>query len=274
MNPLSGGILCRARLKSVERWLSVQSITFMVGARDGSGDAVSAAASNGRLSQSVALGEKIFFDQSLSVSGRQSCASCHNPVNAHAQSNDLVVQLDGANLDPPGFRAVPPLRHLQLNDAKHDRFHAGKTQLTDAERRGLTLFSNPGKGNRAACHPSAKDADGSRPLFTDFNCDNLGVPRNAATGKTFFHNGAFNNLRDALRFYVQRDINLEEWYPTGSDGMLQEFNDLPPAYRGNANTVETRCKPPAGGASALSADDIEDVIRFPGTLTDRYAVQQ
>ncbi len=46
-----------------------------------------------------------------------SCASCHDPANAHAPSNDLSVQLGGMNLDVPGFRAVPSLRYLNLTPA-------------------------------------------------------------------------------------------------------------------------------------------------------------
>jgi cytochrome c peroxidase len=61
------------------------------------------------------LGAKIFRDTSLSASGQMSCATCHNPANAHAQTNDDSVQLGGAALDVPGFRAVPSLRYLNFN---------------------------------------------------------------------------------------------------------------------------------------------------------------
>lgn len=345
----------------------------------------------------------------MSVSGRQSCATCHDPDNAHAQTNSLAVQLGGANLDVPGFRAVPSLRYLHLTpafsfakdgtpaggfnrdgrvntlatqaarpflaphemanagtadvidklrrtpyaaefqrvfgagilndpdsafdrvlfalqqyqkedaefhpfDSKYDLFLAGKVRLTDAEMRGLVLFNNPNKGNCAACHPSARQADGTPPLFTDFTFDNLGVPRNAAipatadagyfdlglcgpdrtdltdraalcgafkvptlrnvaTRKVFFHNGRFTSLRDALRFYVRRDTNPEEWYPPGSDGLPQKFNDLPPQYAGNVNTAEAPYNRQPGMAPALSAEEIEDLLQFLGTLTDGYQMQ-
>ena len=63
-------------------------------------------------------------------------------------------------------------------DSKYDLFLAGKVAFTDRELQGLALFNNPVKGNCAACHPSARGADGSPPLFTDFTYDNVGVPRN------------------------------------------------------------------------------------------------
>jgi cytochrome c peroxidase len=58
------------------------------------------------------LGRRIFFDTSLSTSGEMSCATCHDPAHAHAQSNAAPVQFGGANLDVAGFRAVPSLRYM------------------------------------------------------------------------------------------------------------------------------------------------------------------
>jgi cytochrome c peroxidase len=227
------------------------------------------------LSAAALLGQKIFSDTSLSASGQMACATCHNPANAHAQSNNLAVQLGGIDQQQPGTRAVPSLRYLNLLpafffaedgtptagfnrdgsattlaeqarvpllaahemanisnadltarlaktayveefrrvfgsdilaapeqtvdrivfalqqyqkedrdffpfDAKYDLFLAGKVTLATAELRGLALFNNSAKGNCAACHTSARGADGSSPLFTDFSYDNLGVPRNPA----------------------------------------------------------------------------------------------
>lgn len=82
-------------------------------------------------------------------------------------------------------RVALALQRYQLEDvafrefsSKYDEFLRGKAQLNAQEQRGLALFNSPAKGNCAACHPSAKRADGSHPLFTDFTYDNLGLPRN------------------------------------------------------------------------------------------------
>jgi cytochrome c peroxidase len=63
-------------------------------------------------------------------------------------------------------------------DSKYDAFLRGEVVLSPQELHGLALFNSPAKGNCAACHPSARGADGSPPLFTDFTYDALGVPRN------------------------------------------------------------------------------------------------
>ncbi|HZX28961.1 MAG TPA: cytochrome c peroxidase [Telluria sp.] len=65
-----------------------------------------------QMSSAARLGAKIFADTSLSASGRQSCASCHDPAHGHAQSDSLAVQLGGPDGTTLGFRAAPSLRYL------------------------------------------------------------------------------------------------------------------------------------------------------------------
>ncbi|MDB5955305.1 cytochrome c peroxidase [Ramlibacter sp.] len=66
------------------------------------------------LSAKAQVGQKIFFDASLSASGRMSCASCHDPNHAYGPPNDLSVQLGGPDLKSPGTRAVPSLRYKDV----------------------------------------------------------------------------------------------------------------------------------------------------------------
>ena len=71
--------------------------------------AVTAYADN--LSLPAQVGKKMFFDTSLSGSGKMACSTCHDPNHAHAPANNLAVQLGGINLNLPGTRAVPSLRY-------------------------------------------------------------------------------------------------------------------------------------------------------------------
>ena len=405
----------RRTSRSMGVWLSVLATSLLLNACGGGSSNHTAinlpGTGGGNLTQSALsaqaqLGQKIFHDTSLSISGQQSCGTCHDPAFAHAQSNALPVQFGGARLDVPGFRAVPSLRYLNLTpafgidkegtasggfdrdgrapslaaqalrpfmashemgnadpaeviaklqrtpyaeqfrsvfgagifsdantaiervtfalqqyqkedpqfhpyDAKYDLFLAGKASLTPAELRGLSLFNDKTKGNCAACHPSGKAPDGSGPLFTDFTFDALGVPRNTripatanasyadlglcgpdridlsdkaglcgqfkvptlrnvATRKVFFHNGQFTSLREAVRFYVQRDTNPERWYPLLASGEVDKFNDLPAAYRANVNISEVPYNRQPGMTPALNEAEIEDLLQFLGTLTDGY----
>jgi cytochrome c peroxidase len=64
-------------------------------------------------------------------------------------------------------------------DSKYDAVLAGKAVLSEAEARGLKLFDDPKKGNCSSCHVDRATLDGVfRPVFTDFQFEALGAPRN------------------------------------------------------------------------------------------------
>jgi cytochrome c peroxidase len=68
-------------------------------------------ASHDPLSPAAQVGQAMFFDKSLSGSGKLSCASCHDPDHAYAPANDLAVQPGGKDMKLSGTRAVPSLRY-------------------------------------------------------------------------------------------------------------------------------------------------------------------
>ena len=197
--------------------------------------------------------------------------------------------------------AYEQTEEFQRFDSKFDFVRRGEAQFTQQERLGFDLFNDPERGNCAACHP----ASGSRPLFTDFTYDNLGVPRNRAIPANgdpaffdlglcgpartdladatlcgafkvptlrnvaitapYFHNGQFQTLRELVDFYVTRDTNPERWYPGGN-----KFDDLPAQYRGNVNTVEVPYDRNPGEAPRLNEEEIDAVVAFLDTLTDGF----
>lgn len=358
------------------------------------------------LSAAAQLGKAIFHDNSLSASGRMSCASCHDPARGHASPFDTPVAFGGANFpddrsaSASGLRMSPAIRYLRYNSAfrieadgtprggffwdgranslaeqaqkpflaanemanldaadvvaklartpyadrfrqlfgegiladptralermgfaleryqiedrefapfssKFDAVNAGLARFTDAESRGLEWFNRRDKGNCAACHPSTKPDHAPAALFTDFSYDSLGVPRNAdiaanrdplffdlglcgpkredlnaladlcgrfkvpslrnvALRARYFHNGRFDTLADVLRFYVTRDTQAQQWYPTAV------YDDLPADLRGNVNVSEGPYNRQRGQAAALSEAEMRDLLAFLNTLTDGY----
>jgi cytochrome c peroxidase len=58
------------------------------------------------------LGKDLFFDTSLSSSGKVACSSCHSPEHAYGPPNDGPVMLGGPHLTSQGARAVPTLTYL------------------------------------------------------------------------------------------------------------------------------------------------------------------
>lgn len=369
-----------------------------------------------QVEEMTSLGRLMFFDPTLSGSGRLSCASCHSPQHAFGPPNALPVQLGGRDMRHFGPRAAPSLKYRQTtppftghffesddegddsvdngptggltwdgrvdrgrdqvripllsvdemaaasphevvekvkrapyapafaktfgldifaNDkrafeailqafevfeesptdfypysSKYDAYLAGRTRLTAAEQHGLELFNDERKGNCINCHRSMPAKDGTPPQFTDYGLIAIGVPRNrelpanrdpaffdlgacgptrrdlvgidefcgifktptlrnVALRKTFFHNGQFHDLSEVVRFYVERDIHPEKWYPQRADGSVDIYDDLPARYRANLNREPPFDRQP-GDPPALDEAEIRDVVAFLGTLTDGW----
>jgi cytochrome c peroxidase len=91
------------------------------------------------LSAMALIGREIFFDTSLSSSGKIACGSCHSPDHAYGPSNDAPVMLGGADLTLPGARAVPSLTYLErqpqfsIGPDKDDGFDQRPTLARQAE---------------------------------------------------------------------------------------------------------------------------------------------
>ena len=113
-----------------------------------------------------ALGQKIFFDASLSASGRSSCASCHSPDHAFGPPNALSVQLGGKDMKQPGLRAVPSLKYLQVvpqfTEHYYDSEDEGDASVDNGPTGGLTWDGRADRGRHQA----------RVPLFSDFEMAN------------------------------------------------------------------------------------------------------
>ncbi len=361
------------------------------------------------------LGRNMFFDMRLSASGKQSCATCHDPAHAYAPANDLAVQLGGARLDQQGARAVPSLRYVlnrtpswhrpfvaslgeriregvespsggfawdgrfntlheqaafpllaqnemgnrseqevsgklahadyapqfrkvfgaaifntpheayekallaieqfEIDDAsfhpyssKFDAYLDGKASLTVPEARGFALFNDPNKGNCASCHIDAKGGDGSHPLFTNYEHEALGVPRNpeikANADPKYYDKGVCGPTRTSLtdqpdlcglfkaptlrnvasrgaffhngRFHTLKAA-LEFYVQRDANPErwyphggqgVVKFDDLPEAERDNVDVVDLPLTGKRGEKPVWNAQDIDDVMAFLKTLTD------
>ncbi|MGA9854304.1 MAG: cytochrome c peroxidase [Gammaproteobacteria bacterium] len=91
--------------------------------------------------------------------------------------------------------------------SKYDAWLAGKARLTPTEFRGYQVFNDPKKGNCAACHLDQPTPDDFPPLFTDFQYEALGVPRNptipANRDPHYYDLGICGPLRTDMRKYTQ-----------------------------------------------------------------------
>jgi cytochrome c peroxidase len=211
----------------------------------------------GSLTAAETRGLKLFSDPN-----RANCASCH---------------FQGAGLN--GSSGL-------FTDFSYEAIGAPRNPAIAAN-------NDPAYFDTGLCKPNRSDhpdkPDGSNPFCGMFKAPSL---RNVATRTTFFHNGVIHSLEQAIRFYNTRDSMPQLWYPTvggmpkarpNSDfptyglvttqyvgGVVQKFDDLPRAYRGNIDTQLPLDGRAPGSTPPMSEADIADLICFLKTLTDGY----
>lgn len=363
-----------------------------------------------KLSAVALLGQKIFFDETLSASGKQSCASCHSPQNAYGPSNDRSVQLGGAHLTLEGYRPPPSLMYLyrqpnfsigpdagdadappdlaqlasqaagtqraqknagtapaapamvpqgglfldgrvdtlqaqasgpllnavemangtmddvleklqktsynddfvklfgpnifknkqlavseamfavaryQVEDqsfhpysSKYDLWLEGKARLSRAELHGLRLFNDPDKANCAGCHLSKPGADGLPPMFTDYQYEALGVPRNLKLvvnhNPAFFDMGVCGPFRDDLKdqtqycgmFLTPTLRNSATRHAFFHNGIYSSLDDVM-AFYNERNTNPAKFYPKGPDGKVQKYDDLPP--KFHANIDDKDA---
>jgi cytochrome c peroxidase len=363
-----------------------------------------------RLSAMAELGKKIFFDPTLSASGRQACASCHSPAHAYGPPNDLAVQLGGPHLSQQGYRPPPSLMYLyrqpnfsigpdqgdadvapdlaqvasqvsgvaraqknagvapaapamvpqggmfwdgradtlqlqasgpMLNPvemananigdvmaklqrtsyskdfiqlfgsnvfqntelamseamfavaryqveeqsfhpytSKYDYWLEGKARLSQAELHGLHLFNDPNKANCAGCHLSKPSADGLPPMFTDYQYEALGVPRNthlvANQDHGFFDMGICGPFRTDLKDQTQycgmfltptlRNVSTRKVF--FHNGVYKTLEDVM-AFYNERNTDPKKFYPLGPDGKVRKYDDLP--VQFHANIDDKDA---
>nr|WP_244851779.1 cytochrome c peroxidase [Caballeronia sp. SL2Y3] len=363
-----------------------------------------------QLSAVAQLGKRIFFDRSLSASGQQSCASCHDPAHAFGPPNDLAVQQGGPHLTLPGYRPPPSLMYLYRQPAfsigpdqgdadeapdlaklaaqasgtaraqksagvapaapamvpqgglfwdgradtlqaqasgpmvnpvemanaslaqvaqklahtpykgefeklfgprifssgdlavseamfavaryqveeqafhpyasKYDYWLEGKARLTQAELHGLRLFNDPDKANCAGCHVSKPSPDGLPPMFTDFQYESLGVPRNNALAinrdPTFYDMGVCGPFREDLReqtqycgmFLTPTLRNVATRHAFFHNGIYRSLDDVM-AFYNERNTAPQKFYPKDAKGAVRKYDDLP--LQFHANVDDKDA---
>jgi cytochrome c peroxidase len=169
------------------------------------------------LSPLARLGKQMFFDKALSGSGKQSCASCHDPAHAYAAPNGLAVQPGGTRMTRAGVRAVPSLRYKEATPPYADLLDnpdgistpgpgGGLTQdgraATLAEQARIPLLNPIEMANRG---PADVVARMRRSAYADafrevFGADAFDKP-----------DAAFDNATKALQAFQLEDVSFHPY---------------------------------------------------------------
>ncbi|HEX4260177.1 MAG TPA: cytochrome c peroxidase [Acetobacteraceae bacterium] len=128
----------------------------------------------GPLSAMAELGQDIFFDASLSRSGKLSCAACHQPAHAYGPPGDAPAMMGGPAMARQGVRAVPSLMYLE----RHPAFSVGPDNeenetVTLAQMVALTRGAARAQKNANDTAQSAAALVPQGGLFWDGRADSL-----------------------------------------------------------------------------------------------------
>jgi cytochrome c peroxidase len=197
------------------------------------------------------------------------CAACHPSTSSNGVTPPLFTDFSFDNLGLPRNTQIPS------NSAASAPAY---TPVNSDD--GVQSYYDLG-----ICGP-LRDNGG---LNLSGSCGQFKVPtlRNIALTAPYFHNGQFTSLLDAIGFYVRRDTNPEQFYPSAADGNVTKFDDLPALYGGqfvvninepgsdagyfgNVNNLEIPYNRLMGDQPALDSAEINDLITFLCTLTDGY----
>jgi cytochrome c peroxidase len=187
-------------------------------------------AGRARLTQAERRGLALFEDPE-----KGNCAACHP--------------------SRPGPGGAPPL----FTDFTYD--------AVGVPRNGaIAANADPAFHDLGLCGPERRDLAARRDLCGAFKVPTL---RNVARTPPYFHNGAFDGLREVVDFYARRDTAPEAWYPRGPGG-VRAFDDLPADLAGAVNRTEAPYDRKAGEQPSLTPAEIDDIVAFLNTLDDGY----
>jgi cytochrome c peroxidase len=184
-----------------------------------------------RLTRMELAGYLLFNDPA-----KGNCAACH--------------------LDQPTRDGKPPL----FTDDQFEALGAPRNPAIPANR-------DPNYYDLGICGPYRTDMPTATQYCAMFLTPTL---RNVALRRVFFHNGVFHSLTQVLDFYVNRDIHPGRFYPRDAAGHVIKYDDIPPQFRANVDTVDAPLDRHPGDPPALTPAEIQDVIAFLDTLTDGY----
>jgi cytochrome c peroxidase len=293
-------------------------------------------ADNPPTAETIALGQKLYYDPMLSVDNTLSCANCHHPdfgfsdgkqfstgvqgkkgarnsptvINSayytlqfwDGRAASLEKQAEGPVQNPvemahtlagvehklatnpeyvaefakafgPGpitydmvEKAIASFeRTVVSGNAPFDRYYYGgdKKALSPAAQRGLKVFTDPKKGNCAACHTIGE----KHALFTDNKFHNLGVGAN--TKGELADLGRYNETkneadRGAFKTPSLRCVALTP--PYMHDGGLKTLKDVIDLYVGGGNSnphLDKEIHP----LDFLTRQERDDLLAFLESLT-------
>jgi cytochrome c peroxidase len=223
----------------------------------------------------------LFWDGRASSLERQSEGPITNPIEM-ANTPEMVVQrleksaryreefknawgADAISFDMVRKSLASFERTVLCGNSAFDRYYYGgdKTALSSSARRGLRVFTDPKRGNCAACHTIGK----SYALFTDQKFHNIGIGAN--TDGSLADAGRYVETRNDADMGSFRTPSLRNaaWTaPYMHDGSVPTLKDVIDHYIGGGNSnphLDKRIRV----LDFLSGQERGDLLEFLNSLT-------
>ena len=167
----------------------------------------------------TALGRRLFFDSTLSVSGRMSCATCHNPQFGWGPANALPVQPGGPDNIAPGVRAVLSLGYAQDTHPFDEHFREDEGENRDDQ--------GPAGGRMWDGRARSAYEQAALPLLSSFEMANpnraavLARLRASSVARAFREAFGARVLDDSLAAWEGLLSALESFQQSPDEGSLQ-----------------------------------------------------
>jgi cytochrome c peroxidase len=129
------------------------------------------------LSAVALLGKQMFYDATLSGSGKLSCSSCHDPDHAYAPGNGLAVQRGGHTTRLQGLRSVPSLTYRERTPV----FSVGPDTKPDADDHSPATVGIPASPTNAK-PPSVAKIAATREVDRSPNSSSAAAPEMVPQG--------------------------------------------------------------------------------------------
>jgi cytochrome c peroxidase len=169
--------------------------------------------------------------------------------------------------DPHGGNCASCHPSQIRNDGAFPQFtDFGLIALGVPRNAALPANADPAYYDLGLCGPVRTDLQDKKEYCGLFKAPSV---RNATLRHSFFHNGVYQDLREVVDFYVERDSHPEKFYPKDAAGKVNAFDDLPAQYHDNINT-ESPFGEESTGRGPLSKQQLADLMAFLATLTDGY----
>ena len=213
----------------------------------------------------VALGQRLFFDSRLSVTGRSSCASCHDPARSFSDGRPVAIGALGEALPHNALALVNVAYNISFGWTKHTvrsleaqmlepLLNQHPVEIGLAGREAALIAALSADPAYAAAFAAAYPGDAAPVRFEHIVKAIASFERTLISGRSLFDRYVFDGEHEALSGEAKRGMALFFSSRVGCSGCHSGFD-----FAGNWRDSEGE----TGRASFARNGTSEEAVRVP-----------